>query len=424
MILKIKNITSDRPAKRHPIRQIVFCLIAIVTLMSENAPAAATSRSSFSYPPLSETAEVYLITCGAGSDFYTTFGHTAIRICDSAYILYGKPQPIDIVFNYGTFDFNTPHFYYQFAKGRLSYFLSLEQFDDFVEGYRWEGRAVYTQKLEFTQAEKQRLYELLMENWQPKNRYYQYDFFLDNCATRVRDMIEKSLEDRFFYTERDATPLKSYRQLLHPYMERKMEWWKFGIDLVLGMRCDRKITRFDEAFLPFALMRQTDTLRLSGSDKPLAHKAQQILDERPDELADSFPPLWLFSLIALFYLLLTLMEIKQKRSLPVANAADTVLFASVGLLSLPLLFLWFLSDHYSTQWNLNLLWVNPLLLWLAFRVRKAPLWLLRAVFYCSAIGLLCAALQWPQALPVAAVPLIFTLMLRTAIKISRKNTIK
>ena len=122
---------------------------------------------------LSDSAFASLITCGPGNDFYTTFGHTALRICDSA-------RKTDIVFNYGTFDFNTPHFYLKFSRGILQYQLSISHFNSFMAEYVYEGRAVSEQRLLLTQEELERLYDALMENYLPKNRYYPYDFCIDN----------------------------------------------------------------------------------------------------------------------------------------------------------------------------------------------------------------------------------------------------
>ena len=133
--------------------------------------------------PLSETATASVLTCGPGDDFYTTFGHSAIRICDTA-------QGLDLVYNYGTFDFNTPHFYWKFMRGQLNYMLGRSSFEAFMEEYIYYGRAVWEQRLNFTPREVNNLYLLLEQNYLPEYRHYRYDFFRDNCATRVRDMVD------------------------------------------------------------------------------------------------------------------------------------------------------------------------------------------------------------------------------------------
>ena len=136
---------------------------------------------------LDSTAYAAVLTCGPGDDFYTTFGHSAIRICDSA-------SGLDIVYNYGTFDFNTSNFYWKFACGNLQYCLSRTSFSHFMQEYIHEGRAVCQQRLKLSNQELNNLFVALENNYLPQFRYYTYDFFRDNCATRVRDMVNYSLD--------------------------------------------------------------------------------------------------------------------------------------------------------------------------------------------------------------------------------------
>jgi hypothetical protein len=131
--------------------------------------------------------------------------------------------------------------------------------------YVWEGRSVTEQRLRLTPEELDRLYKAMLANYLPENRYYSYDFFLDNCATRVRDQIEAALVGRHFYRSECSKENLSFRQLLHPPMNNKLEWWKFSIDLVLGARCDRKASTFQYMFLPEHLMVQSDTGRFEGT---------------------------------------------------------------------------------------------------------------------------------------------------------------
>ena len=354
---------------------------------------------------LSDSAFASLITCGPGNDFYTTFGHTALRICDSA-------RKTDIVFNYGTFDFNTPHFYLKFSRGILQYQLSISHFNSFMAEYVYEGRAVSEQRLLLTQEELERLYDALMENYLPKNRYYPYDFFIDNCATRVRDQIESALVGRHFYRSECSRENLSFRQLLHPPMEQKLEWWKFGIDLVLGARCDRKATTLQYMFLPEHLMVQSDTGRFEGTRQPLAEPPHQLLPERRKELSDSFPPDIVLWAVLLVYGILSLSELLKKRTTYIGKVADTLLYTATSLLSLLIVFLWFFTAHYCTKWNLNLLWANPLFICMLFRRKRSGIAIPLILYICCGISLFILLFQWPQAIPMAALPLMFTLMLR------------
>lgn len=354
---------------------------------------------------LSDSAFASLITCGPGNDFYTTFGHTALRICDSA-------RKTDIVFNYGTFDFNTPHFYLKFSRGILQYQLSISHFNSFMAEYVYEGRAVSEQRLLLTHEELERLYDALMENYLPKNRYYPYDFFIDNCATRVRDQIESALVGRHFYRSECSWENLSFRQLLHPPMEQKLEWWKFGIDLVLGARCDRKATTLQYMFLPEHLMVQSDTGRFEGTRQPLAEPPHQLLPERRKELSDSFPPDIVLWAVLLVYGILSLSELLKKRTTCIGKVADTLLYTATSLLSLLIVFLWFFTAHYCTKWNLNLLWANPLFICMLFRRKRSGIAIPLILYICCGISLFILLFQWPQAIPMTALPLMLTLMLR------------
>jgi hypothetical protein len=98
---------------------------------------------------LSDKAFISLLTCGPGDELYSVFGHTAIRVNDPA-------TGIDIVYNYGTFDFAAPNFYLKFVKGDLQYFVSVSSYRDFVYTYQYYDRDVYEQVLNLTPQQEQK----------------------------------------------------------------------------------------------------------------------------------------------------------------------------------------------------------------------------------------------------------------------------
>ncbi len=356
---------------------------------------------------LSDKAFASLITCGPGNDFYTTFGHTALRICDTA-------QDFDCVFNYGTFDFDTPHFYYKFCRGQLNYCLSISSFEYFIRSYESEGRAIYEQKLKLTPTELQKLMDGLYTNYRPENRYYPYDFFLDNCATRVRDRIESCLEGRSFYRHDWETDPKSYRQLLQPAMSGNLEWWRLGIDLVLGARCDRSLDVYHYMFLPFHLSDQTDSCCFVGSSERLAEEKTMLAPETREPLHKSISPIASGWMLLVFFLAISIYEIKKKKYSLVGKIADIGLFSVTSLISLLIVFLWFLSEHYCTQWNLNLLWANPLFICLLIRFSSRKHIVPAVLSVCCTLCLVLYFLRWPQILHPAVLPLLLTLMLRVS----------
>ena len=211
---------------------------------------------------LSDSAFASVITCGAGQEFYTTFGHSAIRICDTT-------QQLDLVYNYGTFNFDTPHFYWTFARGRLNYHLARGTFQNFIFEYAYEGRAVWEQRLLLSNQELNNLFILLETNYQPEYRYYMYDFFRDNCATRVRDMVANSLCHRQLSHETTTDTNLTYRQLLYRYTADNLLWWRLGVDIALGQRCDHRCSNYEYMFSPIEMMAQLDTMAVSDTRQPL-----------------------------------------------------------------------------------------------------------------------------------------------------------
>ena len=190
---------------------------------------------------LSGDAYASILTCGPGEEFYEAFGHSALRICDTT-------NHIDLVFNYGTYDFTIPHFYLKFAKGQLDYCVAFMHFDEFMLEYRYFRRSVWELRLRLDADELERLFDALIDNVQPQNMYYKYDFFRDNCATRIRDMIDNAVaEERQFHASEPAKPA-TYRAMIYKYTEGTMPWWRLGVDLLLGARCDQTMNSAEQMF--------------------------------------------------------------------------------------------------------------------------------------------------------------------------------
>ena len=132
-----------------------------------------------------DSLSISLLTCSQGRDISSAFGHSALRVKD---LRNGR----DMVFNYGTFSFQEPHFMLNFLRGDLNYFLSVTSFQQFKRSYDATGRGISEQKLSLTPLQTAELYSFLIDNYKPSNRYYLYDFLQDNCATRIRDIFDRS----------------------------------------------------------------------------------------------------------------------------------------------------------------------------------------------------------------------------------------
>lgn len=361
-------------------------------------------------PTLDSNATISVLTCGSGNEFYTTFGHSAIRICDTA-------QDIDVVYNYGTFDFDTPHFYLTFARGRLNYCLSRSSFLNFMMEYTLDGREVWQQDLRLSQQEKQNLFILLETNYLPEYRYYKYDFFRDNCATRIRDIVSNSLTHRSLIASQEIASPLSYRQLLQQYTHNCLRWWQLGIDIVLGAPCDKKCTQSEYMFLPFELKTQLDTTCVSDTHQPLAQPARQILCEDRQPLARSISPTITFWALLLIILALTIIGWKKQWSLA---WFDRILFFIAGLASIVIIFLWFFSDHYCTQYNWNILWASPLFLYLALFRKQHNRWVVYLQSLAFAALAVIAVAGW-QHFNEAILPIALILYIRTINILKQSN---
>ena len=359
--------------------------------------------------PLSETATASVLTCGPGNDFYTTFGHSALRITDTA-------QGLDLVYNYGTFDFNTPHFYWKFMRGQLDYMLGRSSYENFMAEYVYEGREVREQRLCFTPQEVSNLYLLLEQNYLPEYRYYKYDFFTDNCASRIRDMVRMALGHREISLMRESEPT-SYRRLVTANLKGNLEWWQLGIDLLFGLPADHVCDANERMFLPEEMEAEfaeawpkpeslhDGMISINALNATLVDKAQILLPERREPLSRSFPPVVVFALLFAAVAVLTWRGLWPRW-------ADRALFVLAGLVGLFLLFMWFGTDHYCTQWNLNILWASPLLILIAIRLERSPrwaLWLQESSFLVAMVWIIWCGLS------LALIPLVLTLALRVGV---------
>lgn len=194
---------------------------------------------------LSERAGISLITCNPGAELYARYGHTAIRVCD-------PEQNLDLVFNYGLFDFNSDHFYWRFIKGETYYMLGAQYTRQFMLDYALEDRAVTEQVLQITHEQKEAIWQALCINFEPENRTYLYNFVFDNCATRPYYLIKNALGADIVSDFRGAEGM-TYRTFLSHYTG-DFTWADFGINLLFGPKADQPMHGEQRLFLPEELM--------------------------------------------------------------------------------------------------------------------------------------------------------------------------
>ncbi|WP_395044862.1 DUF4105 domain-containing protein, partial [Flavobacterium sp.] len=213
-------------------------------------------------PSLSENASVSIFTCGRGNELYSTFGHTAIRIKDSI-------NNLDVVYNYGAFDFRTENFYLKFVKGDLQYYINATSYEDFILEYLNDGREVVEQTLNFKLSKKQELFEILNASLFSDERSYTYKFIDRNCTTMVVEKVNKIIGKPLIQKVDDTSI--SYRRLLYPYFEDHF-WYKLGINIIFGAKTDYKA---EKLFLPIELLNSLDKAVVDG--KPIVIKKEIIV---------------------------------------------------------------------------------------------------------------------------------------------------
>lgn len=288
---------------------------------------------------LSDSSRISLLTCAPGEDLYSAFGHTGIRVTD-------YKQQFDIVFNYGTFDFNQPNFYLNFVRGKMLYMLSVENFRDFMEEYVEENRSVTEQELNLSPEDRKKVFDFLYTNSLPENCQYYYDFFWDNCATRPRDVFEKVLSNRLQYHtdtagfQKDAT----LHDMLRIYTQYKRPWVDFGFNLALGLNCEKMTTPRIQTFLPDYLAKYEACASIDG--KPFVIETRKLIDAPPVKTGTVITPF--DASILFFFFIGGFVMLRESRIKKHNYIFDFTIFFIAGLAGCALLSLWLFTVHYST----------------------------------------------------------------------------
>jgi hypothetical protein len=320
-------------------------IILLILLLSVNYDLFSQQSSG---------AEVYLVTCSPGTETYSIYGHSALRIVIPA-------KNSDMAYNWGVFDFGTPNFAWKFAKGRLEYMLGVYSFDRFLQDYFLEKRSVVQQKINLEPDEIEILFALITENLKPENRKYRYDFFYDDCSTRIRDLLEKSVGDKLKYPPEISKDIPTFREKVNEY-QQPYPWLQMGIDFLMGTPGDKKAGLRDRMFLPIYLqegLSQTVVNR-NGKMIPLLQNPSALLEFDPPEAKPGFFTLPMFILSLLLIIIIVLSATARGKT---ANKAiDLVIFSFFSVLALMMLFFNFFTDHQQMKWNLNIIWLSPFII--------------------------------------------------------------
>lgn len=305
----------------------------LITLIS-------VSFKTFAQTPLSNQAGISLLTCGPGDELYSVFGHTAIRVYDPA-------TNFDVVYNFGTFDFDTPNFYGKFVKGDLQYFVSASSYEDFVYTYEYYNRDVFEQHLNLTAQQKQNIATELNTRLTSDKKFYTYKFIHHNCTTIVADIINQYIPNKI--SLKNADNGMTYREIIHSRLPKHF-FEDLGISLIFGAPTD---VTSEKLFLPNELMQGvSNTVTANG---PLAKNTITAYKATPEEKTLSFNSWWVLTAVCVVLLTLSGNIVFQRSYLAITGLLG-VFFCCVGSYSL----------HSEIMYNYNALLLNPLFLVLLY----------------------------------------------------------
>jgi hypothetical protein len=312
--------------------------------------------------------KITLLTIGQGDLLWEYFGHNAIWVQDPR-------QPFDIVYNWGVFDFRAPGFLARFLRGDNRYILAGNTIDNTIAEYKAANRPIWAQELNLTATEKRALVDYIYWNVQPQNREYAYDYYLDNCSTRVRDALDRALGGQISAQLKAIPTDKTYRWHSLRLMQAD-PLLLTGVEIALGRTTDTKLSAQEASFLPVQLMNYLRDMKVDGGRPLVSREYTLAMALRADEPRDA-PALWKALLPIGFGLGGVIYLIGRSRS-RIAQRLEATLVALVcgfiGLIGLIITLLMTVTHHHSAQSNENIFLMNPL--WLIAAV-AGPMLILR-----------------------------------------------
>jgi hypothetical protein len=364
-----------------------------------------TVFQTISAQTLSPNSKVSVLTIGPGSSLNDAFGHNVFRVYDPI-------NNIDLAYDYGRFPFNEPGFYLNFAQGKLNYSIGRSNYRDVKDFYIWQDRTITEQVLNISTAKKQAVYEYLKNNYKPENREYLYDFFYDNCATKIKDVLKSTLNDGIVFNESKDFKAETFRKLIQQKLNYNT-WGSVGIDIALGSVIDQTATPEEHMFLPEYIHSFFSYATLGSTSKKLIEVERKIYEKQEVETFNNFitSPLFIFILIAVFIVFVTYKDFKKNKR---SHYLDALLLILTGIIGVFLLLLWFATDHTATAQNYNLLWAFPLNLILFWKLKQNKPWIIKFLKF-LVIMICLMAFHWIVGIQVFAptlIPLVLALLLR------------
>jgi len=367
----------------------------ILTVCSAHQKALAQDTSQLTFS---------LLTVAPGDQPYNVFGHTALRMNSKA------TGGNDVVFNYGTFDPSIDYFVLKFLRGKMPYTLTVGRYDTLLRKSNEEGRPVWEQPLNLDGNAKQKMFAFLTINALPENREYLYDFFFDNCSTRLRDIFETELSG-FKYVDLKEKNI-TYRQMLDEYLHGK-DWTDLGIDLIIGSIADDTADFRHQMFLPDYLHNNAFNMSYGqGAQTALVSESNQVLFiDRIQHKSLLVTPVRLFLFFLLLELFLFVSAPAQHWGL--IRVYDNIWYFLISATCFIIAFMWFGTDHQACGANYNLIWANPVFIFVLISSLRKKISIPALIL--STILLTFVVLFWsflPQQFHIAVLPIILLFIIK------------
>ena len=358
---------------------------------------------AFSQKNIPNNTQISVLTIGPGNNLNDAFGHSGIRL---------KTSYSDIVYDFGRYNFEAPNFYLNFARGKLNYLQGKANYDNLVNFYKQQNRSIKEQILNLSAEEKQSVYTFLETNYAKNQGAYLYDFFYDNCATKIRDVIENATNGNIDYQLPGNYEDKTFRTLIQDELHPNA-WGSLGIDIALGAIIDRTATPREHMFLPKNI--HAFYSKATINNRQLVSNSKTIINSDTKFKNGTFllSPIFVLSLIAILIIYITFNDHKKQRR---TKGLDAFIQLILGIIGILLTLLWFGTDHTATGYNYNLLWAFPLSLVMVIQAYKAKpkKWFIGYIKFC--VLMLCLlTVHWisgVQQFAPTLIPLLIALFVR------------
>ncbi len=358
---------------------------------------------AFSQKNIPNNTQISVLTIGPGNNLNDAFGHSGVRL---------KTSYSDIVYDFGRYNFEDPNFYLNFARGKLNYLQGKANYNNLVNFYKQQNRSIKEQTLNLSAEEKQSVYTFLETNYAKNQGAYLYDFFYDNCATKIRDVIENATNGNIDYQLPGNYEDKTFRTLIQDELHPNT-WGSLGIDIALGAIIDRTATPREHMFLPKNI--HAFYSKATINNRQLVSNSKTIINSDTKFKNGTFllSPIFVLSLIAILIIYITFNDHKKQRR---TKGLDAFIQLILGVIGILLTLLWLGTDHTATGYNYNLLWAFPLSLVMVIQAYKAKpkKWFIGYIKFC--VLMLCLlVVHWisgVQQFAPTLIPLLIALFVR------------